>query len=66
MNPSFEAFVDPSDGFHDKPGTPSNREGQLAPPEACIVGESRMQPFFEAFVNPSDEVRRFSGTASNR
>ena len=37
MNPSFEAFVDPSDGFHDKPGTPSNREGQYAPPEAWIV-----------------------------
>ena len=31
MNPSFEAFVDPSDGFHDKHGTPSNREGQYAP-----------------------------------
>ena len=42
MNPSFEAFVDPSDGFHDKPGTPSNREGQYAPPEAWIVGEPRM------------------------
>ena len=42
MNPSFEAFVDPSDGFHDKPGTPSNREGQFAPPEAWIVGEPRI------------------------
>ena len=44
MNPSasLEAFVDPSDGFHDKPGTPSNREGQYAPPEAWIVGEPRM------------------------
>ena len=42
MNPSFEAFVDPSDGFHDKPGTPSNREGQYAPSEARIVGEPRM------------------------
>ena len=42
MNPSFEAFVDPSDGFHNKPGTPSNREGQFAPPEAWIVGEPRM------------------------
>ena len=31
MNLSFEAFVDPSDGLHDKPGTPSNREGQYAP-----------------------------------
>ena len=38
MNPSFEAFVDPSDGFHDKSVTPSNREGQFAPPEAWIVG----------------------------
>ena len=66
MNPSFEAFVDSSDGFHDKPGTPSNREGQFTPPEACILGEPRMQPFFEAFVNPSDGVHRFSGTASNR
>ena len=35
MDPSFEAFVDPSDGFHDKPGTPWNREGQFSPPEAC-------------------------------
>ena len=42
MNPSFEVFVDPSNGFHDKPGTPSNREGLYAPPEAWIVGESRM------------------------
>ena len=64
MNPFFEAFVDPSDGFHDKPVTPSNREGQFAPPEAWIVGEPRMQPFFEAFVKPSDEVHRSSGTAS--
>ena len=39
MNPSFEAFVDPSDGSHDKPGTPSNREGQYAPPEAWIVND---------------------------
>ena len=66
MNPSFEAFVDPSDGFHDKLRTPSNREGQSAPPEAWIVGEPRMQPSFEAFVNPSDEIHRFSGTTSNR
>ena len=42
MNPSFEAFVEPSDGFHDISGTPSNREGQLAPPEAWIVGETIM------------------------
>ena len=65
MNPSSEAFGDPSDGFHDKPGT-SNRERQFAPPEAWNVGESRMHFFFKAFVNPSDEVHRFSGTASNR
>ena len=40
MNPSFEAFVDPSNRFHDKSGTPSNREeGQFAPLEAWIVGE---------------------------
>ena len=43
MNPSFEAFVDPPDGFHEKPGTRSNREGQLSPPEARIVVEPRMQ-----------------------
>ena len=42
MNPSFEAFVDPSDGFHDESGTPSKREGQFAPPEARIVGEPIM------------------------
>ena len=42
MNPSIEAFVDPSDEFHDKPGTLSNREGQYAPPEAWIVGKPRM------------------------
>ena len=33
MNPSFEAFVDPPDGFHEKPGTRSNREGQFSPPD---------------------------------
>ena len=43
MNPSFEAFVDPPDGFHEKPGTRSNREGQFSPPEARMVVESRMQ-----------------------
>ena len=63
MNPSLETFVDPPDGFHDKPGTPSNREGQFSPPEARMAGEPRMQLSFEAFVNPSDEVHRFSGTA---
>ena len=42
MNPSSEAFVNSLDGFHDKPGTPSNREAQYAPPEASIVGEPRM------------------------
>ena len=43
MNPSFEAFVDPPDGFHEKPGTRSNREGQFSPPEARMVVEPRMQ-----------------------
>ena len=43
MNPSFEAFVDPPDGFHGKPGTRSNREGQFSPPEARMVVEPRMQ-----------------------
>ena len=43
MNPSFEACVDPPDGFHEKPGTRSNREGQLSPPEARVVVEPRMQ-----------------------
>ena len=66
MYPSFETFVDPSDGFHDKFGTPSNREGQFAPPEAWVVGEPITQPSFEAFVNPSDEAQCFSGTPSNR
>ena len=45
MNPSFEAFVDPPDGFHDTPGTPSNREGNFSPPEARMAGEPRMQLF---------------------
>ena len=45
MNPSFEAFVDPPDGFHDTPGTPSNREGKFSPPEARMAGEPRMQLF---------------------
>ena len=43
MNPLFEAFVDPPDGFHEKPGTRSNREGQFSPPEARMVVEPRMQ-----------------------
>ena len=44
MNPSFEAFVDPpDDGFHEEPGTRSNREGQFSPPEARVVVEPRMQ-----------------------
>ena len=43
MNPSIEAFVDPPDGFHEKPGTRSNREGQFSPPEARVVVEPRMQ-----------------------
>ena len=45
MNPSFEAFVDPPDGFHDKPGTPSKSEGQFSAPEARMAGEPRMQLF---------------------
>ena len=46
MNPSFEAFVDPPDGFHDDtPETPSNREGKCSPPEARMAGEPRMQLF---------------------
>ena len=43
MNPSFKAFVDPPDGFHEKPGILSNREGQLSSPEARMVVEPRMQ-----------------------
>ena len=43
MNPSFEAFVDPPDGFHEKPGTRSNREGQFSPSEARMVVKPRMQ-----------------------
>ena len=43
MNPSFEALVDPPDGFHDKPGTPSKSEGQFSPPAARMAGEPRMQ-----------------------
>ena len=45
MSPSFEAFVDPPDGFHDKPGTPSKSEGQFSPPEARMAGEPRIQLF---------------------
>ena len=46
MNPSsFEAFVDPPDGFHDKPGTALKNEGQLSPLEARMAGEPRMQLF---------------------
>ena len=45
MNPSFEAFVDPPDGFHDTSGTPSNREEFFSPPEARMAGEPRMQLF---------------------
>ena len=46
MDPSFEAFVDASDGFHDKPGTPSNREGQYAPLDAWIAGEPNVTFFW--------------------
>ena len=45
MNPSFEAFVDPPDGFHDKPATSLKGEGQFSPPEARMAGKPRMQLF---------------------
>ena len=70
MNPSFEAFVDPPDGFHEKPGTRSNREGQFSPPEARMVVEPRMRLLglcsFEArrksrFLFFGAEKRRFFG-----
>ena len=70
MNPSFEAFVDPPDGFHEKPGTRSNREGQFSPPEARMVVEPRMQLLglcsFDArrksrFLFFGAEKRRFFG-----
>ena len=75
MNPSFEAFVDPPDGFHEKPGTRSNREGQFSPPEARMVVEPRMQLlglcFFDArrksrFLFFGAEKRRFFGTPKKK
>ena len=75
MNPSFEAFVDPPDGFHEKPGTRSNREGQFSPPEARMVVEPRMQLLglcsFDArresrFLVLGARKRRFFGARSPR
>ena len=75
MNPSFEAFVDPPDGFHEKPGTRSNREGQFSPPEACMVVEPRMQLLglcsFDArrksrFLVFGAEKRRFFGAPKKK
>ena len=56
MNPSFEAFVDPPDGFHEKPGTRSNREGQFSPPEARVVVEPRMQLLAFAPSTPAEKA----------
>ena len=70
MNPSFEAFEDPPDGFHEKLGTRSNREGQFSPLEARMVVEPRMQLLglysFDArrksrFLFFGAEKRRFFG-----
>ena len=70
MNPSFEGFEDPPDGFHEKPRTRSNREGQFSPPEARMVVEPRMQLLglcsFDArrksrFLVFGAEKRRFFG-----
>ena len=75
MNPSFEAFVDPPDGFHEKPGTRSNREGQYSPPEARMVVEPRIQLLglcsFDAcrkslFLVFGAEKRRFSGAREEK
>ena len=75
MNPSFEAFEDPPDGFHEKPGTRSNREGQLSPPEARMVVEPRMQLLglcsFDArrksqFLVFGAEKRRFFGAPKKK
>ena len=56
MNPSFEAFVDPPDGFHEKPGTRSNREGQFSPPEARVVVEPRMHVFFPELLQTAKDI----------
>ena len=75
MNPSFEAFVDPPDGFHEKPGTRSNREGQFSPPEAHMVVEPRIQLLglcsFDArrksrFLVFGAEKRRFFGAREEK
>ena len=75
MNSSFEAFVDPPDGFHEKPGTRSNREGQFSPPEARMVVEPRMQLLglcsFDArrksrFLIFGAEKRRFFGAPKKK
>ena len=50
MNPSFEAFVDPPDGSHEKHGTRSNREGQFSPPEAHIYGGRTQNPTFRPLL----------------
>ena len=75
MNPSFEAFEDPPDGFHEKPGTRSNRGGQFSPPEARMVVEPRMQLLglcsFDArrksrFLFLGAEKRRVFGASKKR
>ena len=75
MNPSFEAFGDPPDGFHEKPGTRSNRKGEFSPPEACMVVEPRMQLLglcsFDArrksrFLVFGAEKRRFFGAPKKK
>ena len=75
MNPSFEAFVDPPDGFHEKLGTRSNREGQFSPPEARMVVEPRMQLLglcsFDArrksrFLGLGAKKRRFFGAPKKK
>ena len=75
MNPSFEAFVDPPDGFHEKYGTLSNREGQFSPPEARMVVEPRMRLLglcsFDArrksqFLVSGAKKRRFFGAPKKK
>ena len=75
MNPSFEAFVDLPDEFHEKPGTRSNRERQFLPPEARMVVEPRMQLLglcsFDArrksrFLFFGAEKRRFFGAPEKK
>ena len=75
MNPLFEAFENPPDGFHEKPGTRSNREEQFSPPEVRMVVEPRMQLLglcsFNArrksrFVFFGAEKRRFFGAPKKK